>query len=103
MARLQQAAWAGNVRELRNYLERCAVLRTIGPLAEQAGPVADDLVIDASQPYAAERQRIIAEFERGYFERLLRLHGEGGARGEAAGVDRTYIYRLLRRHGIEQP
>ncbi|WP_346660349.1 sigma 54-interacting transcriptional regulator [Nannocystis sp. RBIL2] len=104
VARLQQAAWSGNVRELRNYLERCAVLRTIGPLAEQAGPVAEELVIDASQPYAAERQRIIAEFERGYFERLLRLHGGKVARAaEAAGVDRTYIYRLLRRHGIEQP
>jgi two-component system, NtrC family, response regulator GlrR len=32
LARLQGAAWWGNVRELRNYVERCSILHTIDPV-----------------------------------------------------------------------
>ncbi len=102
MAHLQRAAWVGNVRELRNYLERCAVLRTMGPLDERAEAPASGFVADPTAAYADERQRAIAEFERQYFTGLLRLHGGKVARAaEAAGVDRTYLYRLLRRHGLD--
>ncbi|MBL9103023.1 MAG: sigma 54-interacting transcriptional regulator [Myxococcales bacterium] len=102
VARLQRAAWTGNVRELRNYLERCVVLRAMGPLDEQAEPAGGGPAVDPTAPYAAERQRAIAAFERAYFAGLLRLHGGKAARAaEAAGVDRAYLYRLLRRHGID--
>ncbi len=86
IARLQQAAWPGNVRELRNYLERCLVMRAalpLGEVASEAQTKSDALSVDPSAPYAVERDRVLAEFERRYFEALLRVH-EGRWRARRA-------------------
>jgi two-component system, NtrC family, response regulator GlrR len=100
IARLRHAAWPGNVRELRNYLERCLVFRATAPLGDNAAP-AEALSVDPSAPYAVERERVLNEFERRYFESLLRLHDGKVARAAvAAGIDRRYLYRILRRHGL---
>ncbi len=102
VAQLQHAVWSGNVRELRNYLERCIVLRAIGPVEACEDGAGAGLVVDPTAPYASERDRAIADFERRYFEGLLRLHGGKVSRAAgAAGIDRAYLYRLMRRHGIE--
>ncbi len=104
IARLQQAAWPGNVRELRNYLERCLVMRAALPLGEvssEAHTRSDALSVDPSAPYAVERDRVLADFERRYFEALLRVHdGKVARAARAAGLDRGYLYRILKRHSI---
>jgi DNA-binding NtrC family response regulator len=102
LTQIRQAVWSGNVRELRNYLERCIVLRTIDPASEGAASTEEGFTVDPSAPYASERERSIADFERRYFRALLRLHdGKVARAASAAGMDRAYLYRLLRRHGIE--
>ncbi|RMH40675.1 MAG: FHA domain-containing protein [Deltaproteobacteria bacterium] len=102
IARLQRAAWPGNTRELKNYLERCLVFDDMAPVA---GPVdAAPPPVDASVPFADARRRAIDQFERAYVEDLLRRHGGRVTEAAvAAGVDRTYIYRLLRRHRLAKP
>ncbi|WAS90750.1 sigma 54-interacting transcriptional regulator [Nannocystis punicea] len=102
LARLRHAVWAGNVRELRNYLERCVVLGPGQPEPEPGEAGGDGFVVDSAAPYAAERVRALADFERRYFAGLLRLHdGKVARAADAAGIDRAYLYRLLRRHRIE--
>jgi DNA-binding NtrC family response regulator len=102
LAQIQNAAWPGNVRELRNYVERCLILRTIEPVSESGALVEEGFTVDPTAPYTSERERAISDFERRYFKALLRLHDGKVARAAgAAGMDRTYLYRLLRRHGIE--
>ncbi len=106
MAQIRNAAWPGNVRELRNYIERCLILRTIEPREDEetSTDMTNDggFVVDPTAPYASERERAIADFERRYFHALLRLHDGKVARAAgAAGMDRAYLYRLLKRHGIE--
>nr|WP_308789528.1 sigma 54-interacting transcriptional regulator [Polyangium mundeleinium] len=102
MAQLRNGAWPGNVRELRNYVERCLILRTIEPASTSPGATEEGFAVDPMAPYASERERAMADFERRYFKALLRLHDGKVARAAgAAGMDRTYLYRLLRRHGIE--
>ncbi|MCY0991150.1 sigma 54-interacting transcriptional regulator [Nannocystis sp. ILAH1] len=102
LARLRHAVWAGNVRELRNYLERCVVLGPGQPEPETGDASDDGFVVDPAAPYAAERVRALADFERRYFAGLLRLHdGKAARAADAAGIDRAYLYRLLRRHRIE--
>jgi len=97
---LRGAAWPGNVRELRNYLERCLVYESVQPVGD-APPAAGGLAVDSSAPFAAERQRIITEFERRYVAELLERHqGRTVQAAEAAGINRVYLYRLARRHGI---
>ena len=104
LAQLRGAAWPGTVRELRNYLERCLILRTIVPAPEGAAAAAPEaagaFAIDPTAAYATERERAIADFERRYFRALLRLHdGKVARAAAAAGIDRAYFYRVLRRHG----
>src|SRR5262249_10619478 len=79
---LARASGPGNVRELRNYLERGLVL------AETA-PVADDGVADvpAGLAYAEARRRALAAFERRYLETLVAEHGGRVAQAaQAAGM-----------------
>ncbi len=95
---LARGAWPGNVRELRNYVERAAVLDDLAGTEET--PVEAE-PHDASQPYQQARDRVLAEFERRYVEQLLRAHhGNVSAAARASGIDRTYLHRLMRRHGL---
>jgi two-component system, NtrC family, response regulator GlrR len=60
--------------------------------------------VDASKPYATGRRRAIEEFERAYLKALLDQHGGKVAQAAlAAEVDRVYLYRLMRRHGLSGP
>jgi two-component system response regulator GlrR len=102
LAQLRSAAWPGNVRELRNHVERCLILRTIAPAPASSGSAEAGFAADATAAYATERERAIADFERRYLKALLVLHdGRVSRAAAAAGIDRAYFYRMLRRHGIE--
>jgi DNA-binding NtrC family response regulator len=105
LATLAHAAWPGNVRELRNYLERCLVFEEALPLAPApAAPGAPEAraAVDARQPYAEARKLALDVFEHDYLEALLALHqGRVAAAAAAAGMDRVYLYKLLRRHGLK--
>src|SRR5262249_14699550 len=108
---LAEMPWLGNVRELRNFVERaCAIgakealqsSRAAGeppapspPAADAASPVGVD------QPVKEFRARWIDHGEREYLQRLLERHGRNvPVAAEAAGLDRTYVYRLIRKHGL---
>jgi DNA-binding NtrC family response regulator len=100
LAHLAQHRWAGNVRELRNYLERCLALGVdLAALPEPGEPPA---TIDASSPLRAAREAATRQFERAYLEDLLRRHGDNlAAAARAAAVDRAHLYRLLWKHGLK--
>ncbi|MGE6761527.1 sigma-54 interaction domain-containing protein [Corallococcus interemptor] len=104
LARLQRAAWPGNVRELRNHLERCLVFqRALPPSApDAAASSVAPRAVDASLTYAESRRRALETFEHDYVEALLKLHGGKVSQAAAAAdMDRVYLYRLLRRHGLK--
>ncbi|HLL55608.1 MAG TPA: sigma 54-interacting transcriptional regulator [Myxococcaceae bacterium] len=103
LARLQQSAWPGNVRELRNYLERCLVFEDAVLLPDDSPPAqSGGGAVDPAIPYADARRRAIDDFERRYVEALLERHkGKVSQAATEAGMDRVYLYRLLRRHGIK--
>ena len=62
----------------------------------------EGFVVDPNASHASERERAIADFERRYFKALLRQHDSKVARAAgAAGMDRAYLYRVFRRHGVE--
>ena len=53
------------------------------------------------QPFKEFRERWIDHGEREYLQRLLERHGRNvPAAAEEAGLDRTYVYRLIRKHGL---
>jgi DNA-binding NtrC family response regulator len=98
---LASRRWKGNVRELENAVERGVVLAR-GPHIE-----ADDLLLepdtDADAPDSAgdDLQAFLDRATREHIERALAA--AGGKRIDAAralGIDRTTLYRLMRRHGL---
>jgi DNA-binding NtrC family response regulator len=104
IASLQRAAWPGNVRELRNYLEHCLVLQAPLPVGEPSLLPGDApaSAVDPTMTYEDARRRSLDYFEQQYLAGLLRLHkGKVAQAARAAGVDRVYLYRLMRRHGIK--
>jgi DNA-binding NtrC family response regulator len=103
---LAEHTWPGNIRELRNYLERCVALhdfappRSAGASAPVPGP---ESAVNIGQPLREAREAWVSSFERRYLEELLRQHeNRVSAAARAAGVDRIYFYRLLWKHGLRQ-
>lgn len=95
MERLQSMQWPGNVRQLRNQLERYAALG-----------VPDELMPDpnASQtPYEESRASALRAFERVYVRRLLEANdGNVTKAAAAAGIARGYLHRIIRRSKLEE-
>jgi DNA-binding NtrC family response regulator len=100
LAGLQHAAWPGNIRELRNHLERCIILEHPQPLDGSSAPTTN-FIVDATRPHKDEMKRVYDTFEREYLEKLMGLHGDNVTKAAAAAnVTRMYLHRLIRKHGI---
>jgi two-component system response regulator GlrR len=102
VAALGHHAWLGNVRELRNYLERCIALRELEPPGAAGDSPSDNLQeVDATRPFMVARQAWIDRFERRYLQDLLVRHGDNlVVAAREARIDRATLYRLLWRHGL---
>jgi transcriptional regulator with GAF, ATPase, and Fis domain len=100
IAELVAAPWPGNVRELRNHLEQCVVFGERRSPGVVAAPH-PSTTVDPSIPYEVARRQAIDAFERAYVTALLERSGDNVARAARdAGVNRAYLHRLLRRHGV---
>ena len=104
MEQLSRRAWQGNVRELRNWVERIVAL---GPAAldlpDATTPPSKGSLpkVDLDEPFKAQRERWLTHLEREYVAGLLdRHHGEVTAAADAAGLDKSYIHRLARKHRL---
>jgi two-component system, NtrC family, nitrogen regulation response regulator NtrX len=100
---LTQLPWQGNVRELRNLMERVVVLIA----KEVVGH--PDLMSVLNMPAAAEEGPLPLREARARFERqyiLYRLSANGGNLGNTArelGIERTNLYRKMKQLGIQAP
>jgi two-component system, NtrC family, response regulator GlrR len=107
---LDRYRWPGNVRQLRNYLERRVALgEAIPPPGSETSlpPPPDEggekLDVALDQPLRIAREEWNNVFEVRYLEGLLELHGNNvSAAARAAGVNRVHFYRLLRKHGLRE-
>ena len=76
--------------------------RLAPPLAVDAGHSRLTIVEGPSAGLARELSAGRDAWEKGYLDNLLaHFGGKVAAAAHAAGVDRVYLYRLLRRHGIK--
>jgi two-component system, NtrC family, response regulator HydG len=104
---LISGAWAGNVRELRNVLERACMLADDPTLTERDVAAAMPSIRESLPPAAApaappERPpQGLDAIERGHIVRVLAE--TGGNKLVAArrlGISRRTLYRRLERHGL---
>lgn len=110
---LRSRPWPGNVRELQNVIEHVAVLAdpdsAIGPADL---PLYDDVEAASSGrsstvalegPFHEVKELVVAEFEQEYLTRLLaRAAGNMSKAARQAGIDRTTLYRLMEKHGLQR-
>jgi two-component system nitrogen regulation response regulator NtrX len=102
---LVQLPWKGNVRELRNLMERVAILVTRDSVGSQD---LMDVLHMASVPDegsgAVPLREARSRFERQYI--VTRLHANRGNLGDTArelGIERTNLYRKMKQLGIPAP
>jgi DNA-binding NtrC family response regulator len=115
LALLMAYEWPGNVRELRNVIERGASLQSELPLlpgALDVGSATNDPEVPSAitsvpadpvlaMQFKEAKERLIDRFEREYLTYLLERNGGNLSRAAVdACVDRNYIRRLLRKHGM---
>jgi DNA-binding NtrC family response regulator len=108
---LQQAAWPGNIRELRNVVERACLMSDGRILNERdiaaalaPAPRASDVHTAAPQsadPSSPDPQ-LFATAQREQIRRVLRdARGNKTAAARRLGMSRRSLYRWLDRLGIE--
>jgi DNA-binding NtrC family response regulator len=99
LADFRTRPWPGNARELRNALSAYAALGAMdGPLSGPADELEAALCrwLDATRPYAAQKDELLKAFQRLYLRALL--EHTGGNQSEAArisGIDRSYLSKVL--------
>ncbi|MFH1131386.1 MAG: Fis family transcriptional regulator, partial [Pseudomonadota bacterium] len=112
--RLASHTYPGNVRELRNLLERSSYLEgfdDIDPLVfptEMRGLGAVDtefkLAANYMKPFKEAKEALISRFEREYLKRLMARNMKKVAKAaREAKIDRKYLYMLLEKHGMPLP
>jgi DNA-binding NtrC family response regulator len=110
MAALRAYHWPGNVRQLRNVVERACAL------VHGAAIRVDDLPIEVREPanevagfddgsvegtFQEMKARKIAAIENSYVEALLKKHrGNVTHCAEDAGMTRSAFQKLMQRYGI---
>jgi transcriptional regulator with GAF, ATPase, and Fis domain len=101
--------WPGNIRELRNAIERAV------SLAKQPGLTFDELQFDIGHvglevtapqinfnlPFKEAKAAAVERFEAEYLAVLMKGSGNNLSRAaRSAELDRGYLRNLLRRHGL---
>jgi DNA-binding NtrC family response regulator len=93
LAALQCDPWRGNVRELRNAVQRVVTLGSpdVRPAEQASAPLA----------FNEARDKLLEQFERDYLRALLARHKRNvSAAAREARLSRSQFYRLLERHKL---
>jgi DNA-binding NtrC family response regulator len=104
LSRLVTHAWRGNVRELRNAIERAAVLASgeeiqASDFALDGEPAvaSGDPVVLPGVPFRDAKRHTVESFERAYLIKALRDHGGNVSRtAEAIGMVRQSLQQKIR-------
>ncbi len=108
---LQARDWPGNVRQLRNYVERLMILHggedieeitpDMLPSEETAGQGGDGNGLDLERMLTLPLKQAREEFERRYLQaQLARFAGNISRTSAAIGMERSALYRKLKGLGL---
>ena len=104
--RLRHHVWPGNIRELKNLVQRLLILGSGGEIQADEVDAALMHAPAAVEPMSVGQfdlplREAREQFERAYFEYQLRqTDGSIGKVAKQAGMERTHLYRKLRGLGL---
>ena len=93
--------WVGNVRELRNVIERAVIVASEGPLRTEHLPeeLRGEEVVLADRPQGG--LLTLAKLEARHIARVLaHTHGQIGAAAEILGIHRNTLTRKMKEYGL---
>jgi two-component system nitrogen regulation response regulator NtrX len=109
---MKKHEWQGNVRELKNLLERCLImaapsqnLLTLSDLPEDLDLVVppDESMTEAfgNLPLKGSLRELRARFESTVLKKRLEEHGGNVTKtAESLGIERAHLHRKLKQYGI---
>ncbi len=109
MMLFRQHEWPGNARELRNVIEMAVhgsagridlgACLTLGRISEaEAGAEPAE---SSDMPFKLAKNQLVDHFEKDYIEKLLERNGGNISRAaREAQIERAYLQRLVRKHGL---
>lgn len=107
MRRMQTYSWPGNVRELENVVERAVILSRNQVVGLEDLP--DDVTRPAEYAETGDDGHVqplkvaLEKPEREIIRRALDLnHGSRQATADALGINRTTLYKKMKKYGIDE-
>jgi two-component system, NtrC family, nitrogen regulation response regulator GlnG len=114
LAMLTSYGWPGNIRELKNFVERFMVFAP-GDVASAANlltsppggkggkrDTAAMSLLRIDLPFKDAKQRLVEGFEIQYCRALLKKHGGNmAAAAREGGIHRKYMEELVKKHGLK--
>lgn len=98
MRSLCEFTWSGNVRELRNTIERCVILAD-GPRLTWHSQEAENGSENSLLRFSAQEFVSLEELEYEYIRHVLQcLGGKKTKAAQVLGIDKTTLWRKLRRY-----
>lgn len=103
MARLQSCPWFGNVRELRNYIERCHILKQGESIAVADMPPLDQENVRIDTGLSDDFRSARDAFERNYLLHHLNKNDWNVSRtAEDIGMERSQLHRKIKSFGLNE-
>ena len=109
MDALSNYSWPGNIRELRNLIERLVILEegkvlNLDHLPPELAHGADRQALTpevVSGGFRQSKNQVVSRFEKDYLtELLIRHHGNVSRSARDAGIERSGFQRLMQRYGL---
>lgn len=112
IALMQAYRWSGNIRELRNYIERCHILQpgveinpeTMPPLDPASSPPSQNSQKSDSSVFTNSYHDAREAFERSYLLHYLEQNDWNISRtASAIGMERSQLHRKIKSFGLNPP
>jgi two-component system nitrogen regulation response regulator NtrX len=103
IAYLEKLNYPGNIRELKNYIERILIISDSDPVEAMDVRSVLSPLAEADSPGASSLKQAVDDFEREYIQKAIRGANDNMAKAaRILGIERSHLYKKMKSLGIER-
>jgi two-component system nitrogen regulation response regulator NtrX len=100
---MQNYAWLGNVRELKNTIERIVIMNTKNEISHEDLPIFSNEIPPASSFRFPNFKEATEAYQREFITQKLNENNWNISKtAESLGIDRSHLHRRIKNLGINQ-